>query len=83
MDELHAEERCGHGRHSGRIFTRTNELYKGSPINRPWYPLEAWRQPSVPILARVIECYDQAVRDDRLVEGILSIRSGYDIISAA
>lgn len=60
-------------RHSTRLSTGTIALSSRSPVYRPWDPLEAWRKPSVPILASVIERDDQAVSDDRLIEGILPV----------
>jgi hypothetical protein len=60
-------------RHSTHLSTGTNALSSRSPINRPWDSLKAWRKSPVPILACVVERDDQAVGDDRLIEGVLPI----------
>jgi hypothetical protein len=54
--------------------TSTPVFSSHSPVSRTWNPLEARREPSVPILTGVIEQDYQAISDDRLVVGVLPIR---------
>lgn len=63
-----------------RYMYKNDRSTISSPIQRPRYTLKARRQPSVESLRRVIERENQAVGDDRLVVGILPIRSSCEIL---
>lgn len=59
---------------------KNHYLTPRSPIQRSGNPLKARRQPSVKRLRRIIERENKAVGDDRLIVGVLPVRSSCGLL---